>query len=115
MDGCSHCKGPQTGWFHSLTPSHSEDWFHVVGGSCQSLSVPVVPCPSSAALKSPAAEYVMCHGCKSPDTILSKENRLHFVRCEQVRSDPVPSQPSMCVAVRLFLLLPNQMLSGPLG
>jgi len=28
-------------------------------------------------------EYVMCNGCKSPDTILSKENRLFFLRCEQ--------------------------------
>lgn len=29
-------------------------------------------------------EYVICNGCKSPDTILSKENRLFFLRCEQV-------------------------------
>uniref|UniRef100_A0A0A8YIS8 Translation initiation factor IF2/IF5 domain-containing protein n=1 Tax=Arundo donax TaxID=35708 RepID=A0A0A8YIS8_ARUDO len=29
-------------------------------------------------------EYVICSGCKSPDTILSKENRLFFLRCEQV-------------------------------
>ncbi|XP_057850846.2 eukaryotic translation initiation factor 2 subunit beta isoform X1 [Cryptomeria japonica] len=28
-------------------------------------------------------EYVICNGCKSPDTILSKENRLFFLRCEQ--------------------------------
>ncbi|CAK9868395.1 unnamed protein product [Sphagnum jensenii] len=28
-------------------------------------------------------EYVMCNGCKSPDTILTKENRLFFLRCEQ--------------------------------
>eukprot|EP00897_Mesotaenium_endlicherianum_P006551 jgi/Mesen1/5924/ME000030S05184 len=28
-------------------------------------------------------EYVMCSGCKSADTILSKENRLFFLRCEQ--------------------------------
>ncbi|XP_057477230.1 eukaryotic translation initiation factor 2 subunit beta-like [Actinidia eriantha] len=26
-------------------------------------------------------EYVICNGCKSPDTILSKENRLFFLRC----------------------------------
>jgi hypothetical protein len=31
-----------------------------------------------------ADEYVMCNGCKSPDTILTKENRLFFLRCEQV-------------------------------
>ncbi|MCO5564940.1 hypothetical protein L7F22_018610 [Adiantum nelumboides] len=28
-------------------------------------------------------EYVMCNGCKSPDTVLTKENRLFFLRCEQ--------------------------------
>lgn len=28
-------------------------------------------------------EYVTCHTCKSPDTILSKENRLFFLTCEQ--------------------------------
>lgn len=33
---------------------------------------------------SSADEYVMCNGCKSPDTILTKENRLFFLRCEQV-------------------------------
>ncbi|XP_033138618.1 eukaryotic translation initiation factor 2 subunit beta isoform X1 [Brassica rapa] len=31
-------------------------------------------------------EYVICLGCKSPDTILSKENRLFFLRCEKVYS-----------------------------
>ncbi|CBI15806.3 unnamed protein product, partial [Vitis vinifera] len=31
-------------------------------------------------------EYVICLGCKSPDTILSKENRLFFLRCEQCGS-----------------------------
>ncbi|CAA6656385.1 unnamed protein product [Spirodela intermedia] len=31
-------------------------------------------------------EYVICHGCKSPNTILSKENRLFFLRCEQCSS-----------------------------
>ncbi|CAN1255399.1 Eukaryotic translation initiation factor 2 subunit beta [Linum perenne] len=30
-------------------------------------------------------EYVICNGCKSPDTILSKENRIFFLRCEKVR------------------------------
>ncbi|XP_010418180.1 PREDICTED: eukaryotic translation initiation factor 2 subunit beta-like, partial [Camelina sativa] len=28
-------------------------------------------------------EYVMCCGCKSTDTILSKENRLFFLICEK--------------------------------
>ncbi|KAH0659854.1 hypothetical protein KY289_028602 [Solanum tuberosum] len=28
-------------------------------------------------------EYVICNGCKSPATILSKENRLFFLRCEK--------------------------------
>jgi translation initiation factor 2 subunit 2 len=31
-------------------------------------------------------EYVICNGCKSPDTILSKENRLFFLRCEKCGS-----------------------------
>ncbi|KAI8574543.1 hypothetical protein RHMOL_Rhmol01G0363000 [Rhododendron molle] len=30
-----------------------------------------------------ADEYVICNGCKSPDTILSKENCLFFLRCEK--------------------------------
>ncbi|KAI4353571.1 hypothetical protein L6164_002509 [Bauhinia variegata] len=32
-------------------------------------------------------EYVKCNICKSPDTILSKENRLYFLRCEQCGSE----------------------------
>ncbi|KAK4418823.1 Eukaryotic translation initiation factor 2 subunit beta [Sesamum alatum] len=31
-------------------------------------------------------EYVICNGCKSPDTLLTKENRLFFLRCEQCGS-----------------------------
>lgn len=31
-------------------------------------------------------EYVICNGCKNSDTILSKENRLFFLRCEQCGS-----------------------------
>nr|AFD22855.1 eukaryotic translation initiation factor 2A [Tamarix androssowii] len=31
-------------------------------------------------------DYVICNGCKSSDTILSKENRLFFLRCEQCGS-----------------------------
>ncbi|WCJ34100.1 eukaryotic translation initiation factor 2 beta subunit [Euphorbia peplus] len=31
-------------------------------------------------------EYVICLGCKSSDTILSKENRLFFLRCEKCSS-----------------------------
>ncbi|CAH2054564.1 unnamed protein product [Thlaspi arvense] len=31
-------------------------------------------------------EYVICLGCKSPDTLLSKENRLFFLRCEKCGS-----------------------------
>ncbi|GAA0148230.1 hypothetical protein Leryth_022139 [Lithospermum erythrorhizon] len=31
-------------------------------------------------------EYVICNGCKSPDTILSKEQRLFFLRCEKCGS-----------------------------
>eukprot|EP01113_Clastostelium_recurvatum_P000604 TRINITY_DN1027_c0_g1_i1.p1 TRINITY_DN1027_c0_g1~~TRINITY_DN1027_c0_g1_i1.p1 ORF type:complete len:297 (+),score=95.71 TRINITY_DN1027_c0_g1_i1:75-893(+) len=28
------------------------------------------------------AEYVACHTCKSPDTVMQKENRLYFLQCE---------------------------------
>ncbi|CAN0910062.1 Eukaryotic translation initiation factor 2 subunit beta [Linum grandiflorum] len=31
-------------------------------------------------------EYVICLGCKSPDTILNKEHRLFFLRCEKCGS-----------------------------
>lgn len=31
-------------------------------------------------------EYVICNGCKSPDTIMMKENRLSFLRCEKCGS-----------------------------
>lgn len=36
-------------------------------------------------------EYVICNGCKSPDTILSKENRLFFLRCEKVFFNTSPT------------------------
>ncbi|KAF7825402.1 eukaryotic translation initiation factor 2 subunit beta [Senna tora] len=32
-------------------------------------------------------EYVLCSCCKSPDTIISNENRLFFLRCEQCGSE----------------------------
>ncbi|PON32113.1 Translation initiation factor 2, beta subunit [Parasponia andersonii] len=32
-------------------------------------------------------EYVICNTCKSPDTILTKENLLVFLRCEQCGSE----------------------------
>ncbi|RVX22932.1 Eukaryotic translation initiation factor 2 subunit beta [Vitis vinifera] len=41
---------------------------------------------SKVELKDGTDEYVICLGCKSPDTILSKENRLFFLRCEQCGS-----------------------------
>ncbi|MCL7049363.1 hypothetical protein MKW94_027453 [Papaver nudicaule] len=31
-------------------------------------------------------EYIRCQGCRSPDTVLFKENRLFFVRCEECGS-----------------------------
>lgn len=31
-------------------------------------------------------EYVTCHTCRSSDTILQKEDRLHFLQCEQCNS-----------------------------
>lgn len=31
-------------------------------------------------------EYVTCHTCRSPDTILQKDARLYFLQCEQCNS-----------------------------
>lgn len=31
-------------------------------------------------------EYVTCHTCKSPETILSKDTRLYFLQCESCGS-----------------------------
>ena len=33
-----------------------------------------------------AVEYVTCKTCKSPDTVLTKENRLYFMTCESCGS-----------------------------
>lgn len=33
-------------------------------------------------LKAYIREYVTCHTCRSPNTILTKENRLFFLQCE---------------------------------
>lgn len=33
-----------------------------------------------------ANEYVICNGCKSSDTLLTKESRLFFLRCEKCGS-----------------------------
>ncbi|KAF1891212.1 hypothetical protein Lal_00001354 [Lupinus albus] len=46
-------------------------------------------------------EYVICLGCKSPDTILSKENRLFFLRCEKVN----PSLFSFWTVILLNLIV----------
>lgn len=32
-------------------------------------------------------EYVICNGCKSPDTIMIRENRLSFLKCEKCGSE----------------------------
>ncbi|XP_074267617.1 eukaryotic translation initiation factor 2 subunit beta-like [Silene latifolia] len=37
-------------------------------------------------LRKYANEYVICNGCKSPETVLTKENRLMFVTCENCGS-----------------------------
>jgi translation initiation factor 2 subunit 2 len=34
----------------------------------------------------PIVEYVVCKTCKSPDTLLNKENRLYFITCESCGS-----------------------------
>ena len=33
-----------------------------------------------------SVEYVVCKTCKSPDTLLNKENRLYFITCESCGS-----------------------------
>ncbi|XP_057532521.1 eukaryotic translation initiation factor 2 subunit beta-like [Amaranthus tricolor] len=45
-------------------------------------------------LRKYANEYVVCSGCKSSDTILAKENRLLFLRCEQCGSSQSVSHVS---------------------
>ncbi|KAL6275483.1 hypothetical protein ACE6H2_019084 [Prunus campanulata] len=40
-----------------------------------------------AILREYVNQYVQCNGCKSPDTILSKENRLFRLRCEKCGAD----------------------------
>jgi translation initiation factor 2 subunit 2 len=37
-------------------------------------------------LTGPAVEYVTCKTCKSPDTLLTKENRIFFISCESCGS-----------------------------
>ena len=34
----------------------------------------------------PVVEYVTCKTCKSPDTLLTKENRIFFMSCESCGS-----------------------------
>lgn len=34
----------------------------------------------------PAEEYVTCHTCRSPETILQKDTRLYFLQCETCHS-----------------------------
>ncbi|KAG8091229.1 hypothetical protein GUJ93_ZPchr0011g28824 [Zizania palustris] len=50
-------------------------------------------------------EYVICNGCKSPDTILSKENRLFFLRCEQCGSSSARGRRDVLAAGGVASLL----------
>ncbi|URE22156.1 eukaryotic translation initiation factor 2 [Musa troglodytarum] len=47
---------------------------------------PFLHCVTCLSFADSIDEYVICNGCKSPDTILSKENRLFFLRCAQVNT-----------------------------
>jgi len=38
-------------------------------------------------LRSYILEYVTCKVCRRPDTVLTKENRLMFVQCQQCRAN----------------------------
>ena len=42
--------------------------------------------PSALCLPVPSVEYVSCKTCKSPDTLLTKENRIFFMACESCGS-----------------------------
>lgn len=50
-----------------------------------SVSLPLVWGPTSRLTVS-TVEYVTCKTCKSPDTLLVKENRIFFVACESCGS-----------------------------
>lgn len=45
----------------------------------------------------PIVEYVTCKICKSPDTLLSKENRLDFVQCETCGSSKSSYSTSLSI------------------
>lgn len=55
-------------------------------------------------LKAYIREYVTCHTCRSPNTILTKENRLFFLQCE-VRWELHVQLESFCIAVGCGLSL----------
>ncbi|XP_020105839.1 syntaxin-61-like isoform X3 [Ananas comosus] len=66
---------------------HERALYALHGASCWRVGEGVGPCRYPRGARH-TNEYVICNGCKSPDTILSKENRLFFLRCEQVSSLP---------------------------
>jgi len=54
-----------------------------------------------------SVEYVVCKTCKSPDTLLNKENRLYFITCESCGSRKFPScrlSPVVAVLNRFIIL-----------
>ncbi|XP_024015628.1 eukaryotic translation initiation factor 2 subunit beta [Eutrema salsugineum] len=54
-----------------------------------------------AILRRYVTDYVICLGCKSGDTVLSKENRLFFVRCEKCGSGRSVTQVSKGYVARV--------------
>ena len=52
----------------------------------QSQPLPFVSGPHPSLCLISAEEYVTCHTCRSPDTILQKDTRLYFLQCETCHS-----------------------------
>lgn len=56
---------------------------------CADTSVSGIPLVDSNVILNfplPTVEYVTCKTCKSPDTLLTKENRIFFMSCESCGS-----------------------------
>lgn len=50
------------------------------------LRIPAAPWSTAHTLTPIPVEYVSCKICKSPDTVLGKDNRLYFLTCESCGS-----------------------------
>lgn len=64
-----------------VSVSHRLIAFCVMCSQCSSVYLSANKCPLT-----PAEEYVTCHTCRSPETILQKDTRLYFLQCETCHS-----------------------------